>query len=117
MYLSPDGYILPCIPSAYDDAMKESFPNISEMTISQALSDSFYLDRIRVTVGDVCDNVPECRECPWLSHCLGGCRAKAVGTDGRADFMGIDRNSCAYFKGGYYERARALVEQLREEHK
>lgn len=113
LYLSPDGYILPCIPASHDDVLKESFPNIADMTISEALHDSVYLDRVLVTVGDVLDRNPECRACPWANRCLGGCRVKALGDDGKQDYLGMDRRSCTYFKDGYYERARAFVEQLR----
>ena len=114
MYLGSDGFILPCIPLSYDDAVKNRFPNARSMTLAEALADSSYYDLVSTTVGDVFEHSPACRACTYQGRCLGGCRARGVGGDGNGcDLLGRDPDSCNYFLGGYYDRARKLVERLR----
>ncbi len=112
MYLGPDGYILPCIPLSYDNAVKGHFPNVASVTLAEALTDSDYYDFITTTVGDVFEHNPKCRACSYRGLCKGGCRAKAVDGDGNLDPMGLDVEACRFFLGGYHDRARELVERL-----
>lgn len=112
MYLNPDGYILPCASMAYDEGVKKTFPNLSDTTISQALSDSSYLDCVRLTVADVLERNPRCRACAYLGRCMGGCRANAVDEAGAPSVLGMDRASCSFFTDGRYERAAGLVRSL-----
>ena len=113
MYVSPDGFILPCIPMSYDDTLKERFPNVASMTLAEALTDSSYYDLITATAGDVFDRNPKCQACAYKSRCKGGCRAKGVDKDGNADPMGLDTESCRFYLGGYYDRAREFLENLK----
>ena len=75
LYLSPDGYILPCTQMANDEDLKRSFPNVADMTLAQALTKLSYLDCASLTVGDVFERNPECQACVYRLRCLGGCRA------------------------------------------
>ena len=112
MYLGSDGCIMPCIPLSNGGTYTDHFPNIASMTLAEALTDSAYYDLVRATVGDVFEHSPACRECEYRGRCLGGCRAKGVDEDGRADLLGRDPKACMFYKGGYYDRARELVERL-----
>ena len=114
MYLGPDGYILPCIPMSEQDYVQNRFPNINQMTLKQALKDSFYIQFIRTTLGDYLDHNPGCRGCEYQNRCGGGCRGQAVSANGGADLLGIDPDVCLLFQGGYYERARVFISSLEE---
>lgn len=112
MYLGSDGAILPCISMADGGSRQACFPNLAGMTLAEALTDSSCWDLVEATVGDVFERSAACRECSYRTRCLGGCRAKGVDEHGNADLMGRDPDSCEFFLGGYYDRARALVDQL-----
>ena len=84
------------------------------MTLSEALADSSYRDLVEATVGDVFERNPECRECAYRTRCLGGCRAKGEDEHGNPDAMCRDPGACRYFQGGYYERARGVVERCQQ---
>ena len=111
MYLGADGAILPCIPMSCEGKGRDTFPNVANMTISEALTDSSYWDLVEATAGDVFERNPECRKCAYRARCLGGCRAKGVDEHGNPDAMRRDPGACRYFLGGYYERAREVVER------
>ena len=110
MYLGPDGRILPCIPMSELEAASEAFPRIDEMTIAEALADSTYLSFITTTLGDYLRHNPECAECAYSNRCCGGCRGRAVLENGASDLMGVDPDACLVFKGGYYERVKAMLQ-------
>lgn len=112
MYIGPDGHILPCIPMSYDDALQRRFPDIAGMTLQEALTDSDYFRFIDTTVGDVLERNPKCQACAYRSRCLGGCRAKGVDEQGNPDPMGVDCSACRFYLGGYYDRARGVLERL-----
>jgi radical SAM protein with 4Fe4S-binding SPASM domain len=113
LYLGPDGAILPCIPMTYEGKVRNGFPNVAHTTIAEALTDSSYWDLVSATAGEVLERNPACRECSYRTRCLGGCRAKGVDESGNADVMGSDPQMCRYYQGGYYDRARALVERYK----
>ena len=114
MYLGPDGRILPCIPMSEAGASQDYFPLLSSMTLKEALTDSNYMRFIANTLGDYLEHNPSCKECEFKNRCGGGCRGRAVEANGGTDLMGIDPENCLLFKGGYYERGKAIVEELRD---
>ena len=112
LYLGPDGAILPCASMTYEKAPQERFPDISRTTLAEALTSSSYDDLVHATFGDVLAHDPLCAACAFRSRCLGGCRAQGTDGHGNPDLLGRDPEACRFFLGGYYDRARALVEQL-----
>jgi radical SAM protein with 4Fe4S-binding SPASM domain len=111
MYLGPDGRILPCIPMAEQDSTSEVFPTIADMTLAEALSDSFYMEFISTTLGAYLRHNPECAACAFKNRCGGGCRGHAVVANGGSDLLGIDPSTCLLFKGGYYDRVLEFIER------
>ena len=111
MYLGPDGRILPCIPLSEQGAAGEGFPTIGDMTLAEALSDSFYLDFIRTTLDDYLAHNPDCAVCAFKNRCGGGCRGHAVIANGCTDLLGVDSDNCLIFKGGYYDRVKKLIDE------
>lgn len=114
MYLGPDGRILPCIPLSEQDATSKRFPTLGDMTLSEALSDSFYLGFIRTTLDDYLVHNPGCAACAYKNRCGGGCRGHAVLANGGSDLLGVDPDNCLVFTGGYYDRVRELIERHRQ---
>jgi radical SAM protein with 4Fe4S-binding SPASM domain len=114
MYLSPDGYVLPCIPMSYNEVSKQCFPNVSELTLSEALGDSAYMRFISSTAKDYFEHNPECRACAYAKQCSGGCRGRATEASHGENLMGKDPFTCWYFLDGYYDRAREIIERLQK---
>ena len=111
MYLGPDGRILPCIPMSERNSTSEFFPMVSELTLAEALSDSFYMDFISTTLSDYLEHNPKCRSCEYKNRCGGGCRGRAVAANDGSDLLGVDPDTCLIFKGGYYERVKELIDR------
>ncbi len=110
MYLGPDGRILPCIPMSVTKMSQEHFPLISEMTLSEALTDSSWLTFIRTNMGEYLKHNKECALCEYKYRCGAGCRGCAVSANGGTDLLAPDPYTCLFYKGGYYERVRAIIE-------
>ena len=109
MYLTEEGYIVPCIPMGSTEAGKRHFPNIRDTSLSDAIKDSFYMSFIDTRLRTYFDAHPECAACEYRNRCGGGCRGNAVSTGG---IMGRDEKSCAFFRGGFYDRVKALLREL-----
>ena len=109
MYLGPDGRILPCIPMSQRDSTSERFPLVGDMTLAEALSDSYYMDFVSTTLDDYLAHNPECADCEYKNRCGGGCRGRAVDANGGSDLLDKDPDACLTFKGGYYDRVKAII--------
>jgi len=112
MYLSPEGYVLPCMTMVGTD-IQPQFPSLKDMTLSQILSDSAYTEACFATGRQVVDHNEKCAECPYRCLCGGGCRACATG-EHCTDYFAVDEETCRFFRNGWYERAKALVEELKK---
>jgi sulfatase maturation enzyme AslB (radical SAM superfamily) len=81
-----------------------------ETPLSEILSDSVYRDVCRLKMGEILDHNERCRDCEYRLHCGAGCRALACGEES-TDYKGIDEDCCAFFKNGWYEKAKAAIER------
>lgn len=115
MYLGPDGRVLPCIPMSETDASQESFPTIQEMTLTEALLDSTYMSFVRTNLDAYLALNPECAACTYRNRCAGGCRGRATISSNGSDLLGIDPDSCLFFRGGYYDRTMELIHALQSQ--
>lgn len=106
MHITPDGYIVPCIPVGNTEAAKKYFPNISSTTIPDALQDSAYMRFISTTLKTYFEYNPMCSSCAYRNRCAGGCRGNAALC---GDMMGRDQKACAFFKGGWYDKTKDLL--------
>ena len=91
-------------------AIDPMFESPLERPLSEILSDSHYRDVCLAKMGECIAHNEACRGCPYRLACGAGCRACACGETG-TDYLGIDEDTCRFFKGGWYERAQALIER------
>lgn len=125
--ISSTGRIFPC--DAYEGAALESgyFAegcNILERPLKSILTDSDYAKVMDISVSDVLEANPECRECKWMLRCRGAdCRVG--GTLGQAASAGKGYFSrkdsikpvlkgplpCVLYKGGYFERMLSILDE------
>ncbi len=112
MYISQDGYIAPCIPIGSSERARSQFPNVRSTTLADALQDSFYMSFIDTRLDEYLEGHPECAACEYRNRCAGGCRGQAAGG---GDLMARDEETCSFFKGGWLEKTKALLEGLRVE--
>lgn len=115
LYISPEGGVLPC-QSMIAAPIFDEYPNLFETSLQQVLQDSKYIKDACSTMQEFMDHNPECRECPYLKNCHGGCRASAIGADG-TDFLKPDPKACTYFKNGWFEKFRQVGDAAFEKYK
>ena len=112
MYLGPDGRVLPCIAMSRTGHAQERFPLVQETSLAEALSDSYYLEFVRSTLGTYLEANPECARCEYKNRCAGGCRAKAALASLDGGLTPRDQEACTFFRNGYYELATELIAKL-----
>lgn len=100
--LGPDFVGMP--PVASDE------PGRQTVGLADVLSTgSAYMELMETRCASFHDRNPECRDCPYLAVCGGGCRAAAYQACGT--IFAKDPMSCAFFRGGW---AQKIVEVLRD---
>lgn len=107
MYISPKGYILPCMSFA-GNALEETMPNITATPLSKILSDSEYTRLLDKRLGYLLEHDSECRECEYRLKCCGGCRAMAM-FDNPDDYFARDNVTCRIFRDGWIEKIDAVA--------
>ncbi len=109
MYISPEGRALPCFSLSGMEIQKQ-YPVIQEIGLENCLNDSAYMELIQTRAIKVIEHNEECQACEFKNSCMGGCRASALDT-APEDFLGADRASCEYYRGGWAEKARKAAER------
>lgn len=109
MHITPDGFIVPCIPMGSVENGRKQFPNIFETTLTDALNDSEYMKFIDTRLSTYFEHNPECSECEYRNRCSGGCRGNAAGS---GDLLGKDEYTCSFFRDGWYDKTMELLNKL-----
>ena len=109
MYISPTGKILPCMPLG-GTAIDPLFESVLDKPLSEILSDSYYKDACLIKMGECLAHNEKCHDCEYRLYCGGGCRACACG-ETSTDYKGIDEEACYFFKSGWFEKAKKVIEQ------
>ncbi|MBR4744946.1 MAG: radical SAM protein [Oscillospiraceae bacterium] len=107
-YIGADGMVAPCMGMC-DCGFASHFPNLFETPLREILRDSEFLTLCAVTVKDIRDHNPKCRECAYVDRCTGGCR-NSVLMQGD-DYYGIDENLCYFYENGWEERLTKAAEK------
>ena len=79
--------------------IQDEYPCLLDMSISEAMRESVYLDRVSAPVSALFERQPECAACEHRFHCNGGCRAAALMENNCADYFGIDSWTFRYLRG------------------
>ncbi len=103
MNISADGKLLPCM-SLYGLPIQDEMPDLKEISLIDALSDSVYMKRIETPVCELIARNEKCRDCAYKEVCGGGCRASALSRNNGSDYLGIDPAVCFFFRNGYEEK-------------
>ena len=109
MYISPAGRILPCMTLG-GTAIDPMFESVLEKPLAEILSKSHYRDMCRLSMGECIGHNEKCRSCSYRLYCGAGCRAKACG-ETSTDYLGVDEETCHFFKNGWFEKAREAREK------
>ena len=112
IYISPTGKVLPCMTLG-GTAIDPLFESALKKPLSEILSDSHYRDVCLAKMGDCISHNEKCRDCKYRLACGAGCRAAACGETG-TDYLGIDEDTCRFFKGGWYEKSQSLIQQYKD---
>ena len=92
-------------PLAGDD------PNAKTASLSAILGEgSVYRRTMALTVRDFLDKGEECRECRYLTECLGGCRANALQS---GSLFGKDPSMCRFLQSGVLDRFVETMKTIR----
>lgn len=107
IYISPEGRLLPCMGFS-DTVLGDQFPSILEHPLGEMTLDSFYADTVRTRISDLLENDSECKECPHLSKCCGGCMLQDMTEEG--DYKVRDQRICHFFKKIGEEEVREVAD-------
>ncbi|MBQ4470199.1 MAG: radical SAM protein [Synergistaceae bacterium] len=116
MYISPEGRTLPCMALS-GMKLQEKFPLITEKSLSECITDSYYMKLIETRASEYLALNETCRECRYVRNCFGGCRADAL--SGNCDNDNIDimigkaPGACELFNGGWVEKIIETVKKAR----
>ena len=91
--------------------IENELDSVFDKPLKDIINDSPYTKYSAVTCRECIEHNEECRSCKYKRICKAGCRASAYQEDNH-DYYGIDKMFCYYFKNGYYEKTKELIEQL-----
>lgn len=117
MYITPEGFMVPCIPMGSSEGGKRHFPNIHETTIAAALRDSRYMGFIDTRLRDYFAHNPGCAVCQYKNRCAGGCRGHVAAEGGGDDLLARDEDTCRFFCDGWYDKLNELMERIEKSDK
>ena len=112
MYLTPDGFIVPCIPMGSAEGGRRHFPNIRETTIAEALSGSVYMTFVDTRLRDYFAHNPGCASCGYKNRCAAGCRGHVAEAGGGDDLLARDEDACTFFRQGWYDKLTRKMTEL-----
>ena len=112
MYITPDGYMVPCIPIGSVEGGRHHFPNIKTTSLSSALKESYYMKFIDMRLRDYFAQNPGCESCQYRNSCAGGCRGHVASVGGGENLLGRDEDTCAFFRKGWHEKLIKLMDSI-----
>ena len=113
LYIAANGKVLPCMTFS-GHSLEKNFDSIFDRPLKEIINDSYYSECANATCAQCIENNERCADCQYKWACIAGCRACAC-DNGKTDYYGIDENTCAFFKGGYFEKVADIVEEKSKE--
>ena len=112
-YIGPDGKLAPCMGFS-DTVLKDRFPSVLKEHLGQLSLNGYYNDLVNTKLSDLLNKNEECRTCPHLNSCLGGCMLE--GMDDEGDFLHPDPHSCFFHKHVGEEAIRKIADEAIEKY-
>lgn len=110
-YVDCDGRIMTCLGmSGVSKAHYLDWGNVYTDDLHHILRDGDFIKQLCLSVGEMKDRIPACRDCEWSKLCNFGCRAEALAQGNTAE--GLDERMCIFFKKGYYGRFKRIAEEF-----
>lgn len=110
LQIAADGDIYPCnIVSGAMRAYHHRARNVLQEPLRDILNDENWMHANYPILSEYFEHNPECATCEYRMDCQGGCRAIGYALTG--SMLGKDEMRCEYYKGGYAERMRTIIEQ------
>ena len=109
-----DGQVYPCLQMSgwfLEHGIK--LGNVKTTGLKKILQNGDYMREICMTVQDLTKENGECRQCPYLKECCGGCRVYGILTGGGP--LGSDLSKCLYFKEEYPQKIKKALSGCRYE--
>lgn len=108
-YISPEGYVLPCMPLA-NSVFAPKFPNLLMEDLSEILNDSVFMKAVDLRVKEYLKNNSDCNSCKFKLNCAGGCRGIALSEFNKNNsYFQKDKVSCEFFKNNYPEKIKSIM--------
>ena len=105
-YIGAEGMVCPCMGMA-DCSYSCHFQNLFDIPLKEILNGEQFTKLCGVTVGEIRDRNPKCRECRYVDRCTGGCRNSVLIAGN--DYYGIDPDLCWFFEHGGESRIEKAV--------
>ena len=108
-----NGDVVPCSPMAgLFEFLGVHLGNVHERSLKDLLTEGAFAQMITATAGEKMEKNPECAACRYFKECQGGCPALSFVSGGSV--FSSDRYKCAFFRNGYAEKYRRLMEEWKE---
>lgn len=111
VFISADAQAMPCLAVSSVDEIHSEFPSVLDEGLIGCINSPIYKKYTDYLVSDFVNNNAECRKCPHVMHCLGGCRAQALDFD-RTDYLSRDIPNCVFFMNHYTEKILDVVRNV-----
>ena len=112
LHIDFNGFVMPCPAMGFDENGKKYFSPIFDKNLKELLNDDAYMNLIDSRMRDYFKKNPQCAACEYKNRCAGGCRGNAMANNHDGDFLGVDKDNCLFFKGGFYDKVLALGKKL-----
>lgn len=118
MAVTSDGDVIPCLQmGGYLAKHGIRFDNLKERRLADVLQGGPWLDAVCMNHFHLREGCPDCDQCAWFGVCGGCCRALGLlytgETTSQPDYCGRDPLACLFFKGGWYDKVRAWLADVR----
>ena len=112
IHIDFNGFVMPCPSMGFNDAGMKHFSPIFDKPLKELLNEGDYMKLINTRLEDYFKANPTCAACEYKNRCASGCRGHAMANNGDGDILGIDKDTCKFFKGGYYDRVIEVADSL-----
>lgn len=107
-YISDEGRVMPCIMTAGTEMESKCF-KLTEYSFEECVKSPAYDEFLHMCADQLIEHNEECKNCEHLVFCGCGCRGASISK--QHSLYGIDIDRCLFFKGGWAEKIKEVMEQ------